>query len=370
MSLKSSFIQHLVKNYPDFSEAQLDGLVADQMISPFQIHLSQNLLTEIKQEIKAYWNLRSWGESKLSAQFHAKDLRRPSNFSACMSYDFHVNSSNHLELIEINTNAAFLALGLELYQFHQLRNVLPFQEPELIQMFIEEMQLTGQTAPYSLGILDENPTEQRLFLEFLVYQKMFTRNQIQCEILDLKNVSAEHSFLYNRYTDFYLSSEASQPIRKLYNSGQLNLSPNPYDYFLLADKQRMIDWNLQTDVPKPASLLPVYDLATENRDEIWAMRKQLFFKPKNSFGSKQAYKGASISRTAFDNSFQDNFIAQQVSNASEITVTFENQPAKFKYDLRCYAYKDQLQMIIARIYQGQTTNLRTPGGGFACIIID
>jgi hypothetical protein len=30
-----------------------------------------------------------------------------------------------------------------------------------------------------------------------------------------------------------------------------------------------------------------------------------------------------------------------------------------------YAYDAQSQWIAARLYQGQTTNFRTPGGGFA-----
>ena len=34
-------------------------------------------------------------------------------------------------------------------------------------------------------------------------------------------------------------------------------------------------------------------------------------------------------------------------------------------DLRDYVYDGQVQWIAARLYQGQTTNFRTPGGGFA-----
>ena len=36
-----------------------------------------------------------------------------------------------------------------------------------------------------------------------------------------------------------------------------------------------------------------------------------------------------------------------------------------KFDLRAYAYAGQVQWVAARLYQGQTTNFRTPGGGFA-----
>ncbi len=36
-----------------------------------------------------------------------------------------------------------------------------------------------------------------------------------------------------------------------------------------------------------------------------------------------------------------------------------------KYDLRAYTYDGAVQWMAARLYQGQTTNFRTPGGGFA-----
>ena len=36
-----------------------------------------------------------------------------------------------------------------------------------------------------------------------------------------------------------------------------------------------------------------------------------------------------------------------------------------KFDLRAYTYDSQVQWVAARLYQGQTTNFRTPGGGFA-----
>ena len=36
-----------------------------------------------------------------------------------------------------------------------------------------------------------------------------------------------------------------------------------------------------------------------------------------------------------------------------------------KFDLRAYAYAGETQWVAARLYQGQTTNFRTPGGGFA-----
>ena len=36
-----------------------------------------------------------------------------------------------------------------------------------------------------------------------------------------------------------------------------------------------------------------------------------------------------------------------------------------KTDVRLYVYDGQNLLTAARLYQGQTTNFRTPGGGFA-----
>ena len=39
-----------------------------------------------------------------------------------------------------------------------------------------------------------------------------------------------------------------------------------------------------------------------------------------------------------------------------------------KYDVRVYTYDGAPLAFAARVYQGQTTNFRSPGGGFAPII--
>ena len=54
---------------------------------------------------------------------------------------------------------------------------------------------------------------------------------------------------------------------------------------------------------------------------------------------------------------------------SERQLEVENKIVDFKLDLRHYVYKGQTQLISARLYQGQTTNFRTPGGGFAQVLV-
>ena len=51
------------------------------------------------------------------------------------------------------------------------------------------------------------------------------------------------------------------------------------------------------------------------------------------------------------------------------SIEMQMDPAsvRLKLDVRCYAYDGRVLMLAARLYQGQTTNFRTPGGGFATV---
>ena len=86
-----------------------------------------------------------------------------------------------------------------------------------------------------------------------------------------------------------------------------------------------------------------------------------------AFGAKQSYRGSSITRKNFDPMIDRGFIAQEFIPAPEKTFETPEGPKKFKYDLRFYAYQDRVQSAVARLYQGQVTNLQTKDGGFACI---
>jgi len=368
MTIKHQFISFLSKKYPKLTQSNLNDLISDNLLSPFKISLPQKIYSQIESEVKELYALRKWSENHLSENFSHLDLPKAKNLSVCTSYDFHLNSDNQLKLIEVNTNAAFLALGLNLYEFLNTKTENHFSDLQLADMFINENYLNGLKNP-NWYILDENPKEQRLFIEFLVYEQILNNHNIPTSIININEIENINypSMIYNRYTDFYLQEPKSQKIKDLYKSGKIFLSPSPWDYFLIADKQRMFDWLQQSSVPTPKSLLKIYDLALSNKEEIWSIRKNYFFKPKSSFGSKQAYKGASMSRRVFDEAFAQSFIAQEYAAPSEITIETNGAQQNFKYDLRCYAYGEKLQLIIARLYQGQTTNLQTPGGGFAVV---
>ncbi len=360
MTVKARFIQQLKSNYPLIEQNYvLNDLISDQLLSEKIVELPISYKNQIRDEITGYQKLKKWSNTHLEEQYKNLGLEVPNNEAVCSSYDFHITTENQLKLIEINTNASFLALGIELYKTQNVN--CDFNEVELLKMFQIE---NGNEKLHQITIVDEKPEQQRLFIEFLLYKNIFENNKIQCEIKDVSEVQNNYTgLIYNRSTDFFLNESKSAVLKELFNSKKIILSPNPYEYMLLADKQRLIDWNNQSDVEKPSSLLRTYDLGLSDKDEIWSLRKNLFFKPKNSFGSKQAYKGANISRKTFDEFFGPTMIAQAYAQPAEIDVF----GAMMKFDLRCFAYQGKLQLVIARLYQGQTTNLRTEGGGFAVV---
>ncbi|PIS09913.1 MAG: hypothetical protein COT73_12240 [Bdellovibrio sp. CG10_big_fil_rev_8_21_14_0_10_47_8] len=384
--MRDLFVSHLVKNHPSLAQENLSELVSPQLLSPYEIRLPASVLKEAQSFVEATYLLRESApyQKYLSAEIQERGLSDPGNKSICMSYDFHVTSTGGLKLIEVNTNAAFLAMGYEMYQFRQRPlPVADFDFEEIKRNILLEMSLNGKSSAgsFSVAIIDEEPTQQRMYIEFLVYKSWFEKWGWPTEIYDYRNVNDRAQFIYNRLTDFYLSDESSRNLKDRFLKRDVCLSPNPFEYLLLADKQRMIDWSLEKfwqDLPELSHLKSVVqkslcltkDLDSYQAEDIWAQRKGLFLKPKRAFGAKQSYRGASISRKAFDEITGKDFIAQEYIPAPEVTFKTPEGPQTFKYDLRFYVYQNRIQIAVARIYQGQVTNLRTPGGGFAPIIFE
>ncbi len=346
------------------------------------VELPESLISEFQKTIAAFFELRSnpLYINRYKDELQKLDIKDPGNKSLFMSYDFHLSSDLKPKLIEINTNAAFLTLGHYLYEAHGLETGLKFKIEDLRELFLEELKYQNKfpDKPHIL-IIDEKPTEQKMFLEFLIVQELVKSFGWQCSIDDFANYNNySPDLVYNRYTDFYLKNPESRKLHQDFLSRKTCFTPNPFEYFLLADKQKMIDWtdsefwtdlNLSSELrQRLLDVLPqTQSFKPEMKEEFWAQRKHLFFKPKNSFGSKQSYKGASISKKMFEEVANEHFIAQELLPAPETVITTPDGPINFKFDLRCYAYREELQMIIARVYQGQVTNLKTKWGGFAPI---
>ena len=52
----------------------------------------------------------------------------------------------------------------------------------------------------------------------------------------------------------------------------------------------------------------------------------------------------------------------------DLLVVVDGERKQLKVDIRNYTYDGRVMLVAARLYQGQTTNFRTPGGGFAPVL--
>jgi len=314
-------------------------------------------------------------------------------------YDFHLNSDG-AHLIEINSNAGggFLnALLLDSQRETGWPGVAVAQEnleQAFIEMFRNEWRLErGAAALHSIAIVDEQPEGQYLYPEFLLAQGVFERAGIAAYIadpaalymrgdglyLESSGDSQKIDLVYNRLTDFSLHQHPA--LRQAYLGGSVVLTPNPAHYARYADKRNLVRLTdaddlralcaSEADIAALQAGVPQTRLVeAADQERWWGERKQWFFKPAASYGGKGAYRGANLTRRVFDEIMQGGYVAQRMAVPGERMVCAEGAEAQpLKFDVRCYVYDGQVQLVAARLYQGQTTNFRTPGGGFAPIYL-
>jgi hypothetical protein len=307
-------------------------------------------------------------------------------------YDFHLNE-NGAHLIEINTNAggAFLNALLLKSQvgvsFSGSSTAVENLEQSFVEMFRNEWRLERGNAPLeAIAIVDEQPAEQYLYPEFLLAQQLFEKAGMRAVIADPVELAAKPdglylggqkiSLIYNRLTDFSL--EKYPALSAASRNNQVVITPHPQAYARYADKgnlTRMTDEAqlrslgadeeairvLQRGIPQTRKV----DAA--DAEQWWSERKQWFFKPVSGYGAKGAYRGDKITKRVFDEILAGGYVAQSLALPGECRASVNGEEVALKYDVRCYVYDGKIQLLAARLYQGQTTNFRTPGGGFAVV---
>ncbi|MBT9525701.1 MAG: hypothetical protein IV105_10625 [Rhizobacter sp.] len=317
--------------------------------------------------------------------------------SVFFGYDFHL-AGDTLGLIEINTNAGGAMLNAVLARAQRacceaVEQLVPKPdeaqtlEAQIIAMFREEWRLSGHARPLrSVAIVDEAPQQQFLYPEFLLFQQLFERQGIRAVIADptafeLRDGVLWHGDLaidlvYNRLTDFSLDTPDSATLRTAYLEHAMVLTPHPQAHALYADKRNLA---LLTDASRLQALgvpaatrevllanIPRTEVVHPSQaDRLWSERRQLFFKPNAGFGSRAAYRGDKLTKRVWQDILAGNYVAQALVTPGERVISSDEPAQSLKFDLRCYAYGGAVQWVAARLYQGQTTNFRTPGGGFA-----
>lgn len=327
-------------------------------------------------------------------------------------YDFHLDHG-HLGLIEVNTNAGGAMLNAVLARAQRaccpaLQGWLPTAgdvqafESRLVDMFRQEWQRAGHTQPLaSIAIVDEAPEQQYLYPEFQLFRQLFQRHGLQVVIADPAHLQWRDGRLwsgdlaidlvYNRLTDFYLEQAPSAALRQAWLQQAVVLTPNPQTHALYADKRHLALFSddarmLALGVPEAtrqvllAHVPRTEVVSVDQADRLWAQRRSLFFKPVAGFGSRAAYRGDKLTKRVWQDILASDYVAQALvppgervvpapaagdAQTSGLPVADIPATQTLKFDLRAYAYAGQVQWVAARLYQGQTTNFRTPGGGFA-----
>lgn len=311
-------------------------------------------------------------------------------------YDFHVHG-NEFGLIEINTNAGGAMLNAVLARAQRIccsgMDMLPVSlapdelEQSLAAMFLAEWRLARGDQPLrTIAIVDEEPEQQYLYPEFLLFQQLFMRFGLQAVIADPRRMSFRNGELrcddtvidlvYNRLTDFMLKSPENAAVRDAYLANAIVLTPHPQAHALYADKRNLAllcdrQWLQDMGVPQKTQDILVSGIPhtevvkADDAERLWDERRRLFFKPRAGYGSRAAYRGDKITKRVWKEILAGDYVAQRIVAPGERIVESDEAPQRLKFDVRNYAYDGTVQCVAARLYQGQTTNFRTPHGGFA-----
>jgi hypothetical protein len=84
--------------------------------------------------------------------------------------------------------------------------------------------------------------------------------------------------------------------------------------------------------------------------------------------SKATYRGDKLTRKTFQHILDHAYVAQSVVPTSTRRVIVDPQDSDLRVDVRNFGTGDSTWLRAARLYRGQTTNFRTPGGGFAPVL--
>jgi hypothetical protein len=321
----------------------------------------------------------------------------PGAHGVFLGFDFHLDAEGP-KLIEINSNAGGAMLNVVLRGAQQVCcrdaqrlaiDATPTDtvEQTFLEMFATEWRDSRGGAPLNtVAIVDTHPREQYLHPEFLLFARLFERRGWKAIIVDPAELTLHAGrlwhgdtavdLIYNRLTDFYLEAPEHAHLRQAYLADSVVLTPHPHQYALYADKRNLAAftdaallraWGIAEPIVTTlqAGIPPVRIVDPAEEHMLWEQRRRLFFKPAIGYGSRAAYRGDKLTRRVFAEILKGKYVAQEIAPPSERQVRVAGQPMALKLDMRCFVYRGAVQLIAARLYQGQTTNFRTAGGGFA-----
>lgn len=377
------------------------GIIAERphLFAPSPVFVAGShieTMREVVRAVEALSALPAYREEILASAPAIAKVDRGSR-GVYFGYDFHLGAEGP-QLIEINTNAGGGLLNDALSRAGRaccaevdgvLATVEESEDPAAatIEMFRSEWRQERGDAPLKrIAIVDEEPQQQYLYPELLMFRQLFEQHGFEAEVVDIRELTFDGKQLacggrpidlvYNRSTDFYFATDVSAVLRRAWEKGAVVVTPTPRSYALYADKRHLQIFsdatrmeNLGLSGAQSAVLeqaVPeTFRVTQDNVEQLWEDRRLWFFKPLEGFGSRAAYRGDKVTRKVWKHIATQPYVAQRIVTPSRRTIRIGDEEVPLKLDLRCYVYDGEVRRIAARLYEGQTTNFRTAGGGFA-----
>lgn len=354
-------------------------------------------MTQVVAAVEAAATLAGYREATLG--WAAPPARRDFGpAGALMGYDFHL-AADGPKLIEINTNAGGAFLNAPLARAQRAccgpTNVQASTADDFAAaingMFRSEWSRQRRAGRLErIAILDDAPQAQHLLPEFQLARALLIAGGIDTLIADPRDLVRDGDgvslagqrvdLVYNRLVDFDLDDPAHVLLRDAYLDDGVVVTPNPHVYALFADKrnlsllsgqEQLRGWGLAPShlAALQAAALRTVMVTADNAEVLWQGRRDWFFKPAQGHASKAAYRGDKLTRRVWADIVAGDYVAQAYAAPGLRNVRHEGAPVELKVDVRLYTYEGQILLTAARLYRGQTTNMRTPGGGFAPVLI-
>ncbi|MBN9219394.1 MAG: hypothetical protein J0I79_15710 [Mesorhizobium sp.] len=318
---------------------------------------------------------------------------------AMMGHDFHLDDDGP-KLIEVNTNAGGAFLNALLARAQKAccsevdRALIGARddhfETSVVAMFADEWRRQrGAGSPRRIAIVDDRPEEQYLYPEFVLARQLLLKHGFEATTGDASDLKydggklrldgQEIDLVYNRLVDFALDRPEHASLRAAYQDGAVVVTPNPHNHALFASKRNLTllsdpaaleAFGLSPEMRSRLAGVPQTTLVTpDNSDAAWQSRKGMFFKPHSGHGSKAVYRGDKVTKGVWAEIARGGYVAQAFASPGQRMIEIDGAPTPRKMDVRLYTYDGRILLAAARLYQGQTTNFRTPGGGFAPVLV-
>ncbi|TDK26365.1 hypothetical protein E2F46_06890 [Luteimonas aestuarii] len=378
-----------------FPEFTADPSVHAHLFSPYALFVDRAALDAMGRVAATVFDVAANPRYRQHVLQWAPDIatHEPGSAGGVLGLDFHLTVDGP-RLIEVNTNPGGLLLNAMLVDAVQAcapdawttwTTGANASNMAIIAWLEDARQQSGRM-PSRLAIVDSAPREQFLYPEFELYAGAFREHGVDCVIRapeelkfgpdGLADAHGRIDMVYNRLTDFALEEASHTDLRQAYLAGEVALTPHPRAHALFADKRNLavlgdpvLLGGFGVDAGSTALLAqvipPTVEVVPGNRDALWAARNGYFFKPAAGFGSRGSYRGDKLTRRTWESMVSATYIAQAFA-APSLRIVHGGQ--SLKADVRCFASEAGVLLFAVRLYQGQTTNMRTPGGGFAAVL--